>query len=119
VLNNFVRHEESQALKQLEGVPLRWGTDIEVRCGLCRLSKLCIGSQRSVMATEAAQLTDEQVAEFKEAFALFDKDGDGEASASTLPAVCAGHARSAAGRWDLVRVLERAQARLRRKSSAP
>ena len=27
--------------------------------------------------TEAAQLTDEQVAEFKEAFALFDKDGDG------------------------------------------
>jgi len=29
--------------------------------------------------TEAAQLTDEQVAEFKEAFALFDKDGDGEA----------------------------------------
>ena len=28
--------------------------------------------------TEAAQLSDEQVAEFKEAFALFDKDGDGE-----------------------------------------
>ena len=28
--------------------------------------------------TEAAQLTDEQVAEFKEAFALFDKDGDGD-----------------------------------------
>ena len=28
--------------------------------------------------TEAAQLTDEQVAEFKEAFALFDKDGDGK-----------------------------------------
>lgn len=27
--------------------------------------------------TEAAQLTDEQIAEFKEAFALFDKDGDG------------------------------------------
>lgn len=28
--------------------------------------------------SEAAALTDEQVAEFKEAFALFDKDGDGE-----------------------------------------
>jgi Ca2+-binding EF-hand superfamily protein len=28
--------------------------------------------------TEAAQLNDDQVAEFKEAFALFDKDGDGE-----------------------------------------
>lgn len=25
----------------------------------------------------ADQLTDEQIAEFKEAFALFDKDGDG------------------------------------------
>lgn len=32
--------------------------------------------------TEAAQLTDEQVAEFKEAFALFDKDGDGQISQS-------------------------------------
>lgn len=31
----------------------------------------------SHIMTEAAQLTDEQVAEFKEAFALFDKDGDG------------------------------------------
>ena len=27
--------------------------------------------------TMADQLTDEQIAEFKEAFALFDKDGDG------------------------------------------
>lgn len=26
---------------------------------------------------ESAELTDEQVAEFKEAFALFDKDNDG------------------------------------------
>jgi calmodulin len=26
----------------------------------------------------AEQLTDEQIAEFKEAFSLFDKDGDGE-----------------------------------------
>ena len=29
------------------------------------------------MAGAAEQLTDEQIAEFKEAFALFDKDGDG------------------------------------------
>jgi calmodulin len=28
----------------------------------------------------AEHLSDEQIAEFKEAFALFDKDGDGEAS---------------------------------------
>lgn len=33
--------------------------------------------------TEAAQLTDEQVAEFKEAFALFDKDGDGGSHSMT------------------------------------
>ena len=37
------------------------------------------------MATEAAQLTDEQVAEFKEAFALFDKDGDGALSVAPSP----------------------------------
>ena len=29
----------------------------------------------------ADQLTEEQIAEFKEAFSLFDKDGDGECSA--------------------------------------
>ena len=29
-------------------------------------------------ATMADQLTEEQIAEFKEAFSLFDKDGDGE-----------------------------------------
>jgi Ca2+-binding EF-hand superfamily protein len=30
-------------------------------------------------------LTDEQIAEFKEAFALFDKDGDGKKDAWALP----------------------------------
>ena len=30
------------------------------------------------MASSADQLTEEQIAEFKEAFSLFDKDGDGE-----------------------------------------
>jgi len=38
----------------------------------------------------ADQLTEEQIAEFKEAFALFDKDGDGEPgrakSCAVLPA---------------------------------
>lgn len=29
-------------------------------------------------ATDPVQLTEEQVAEFKEAFQLFDRDGDGE-----------------------------------------
>lgn len=40
--------------------------------------------------TEAAQLTDEQVAEFKEAFALFDKDGDGEFGFSQLTSTILG-----------------------------
>jgi Ca2+-binding EF-hand superfamily protein len=30
------------------------------------------------LTTMADQLTEEQIAEFKEAFSLFDKDGDGE-----------------------------------------
>ena len=30
------------------------------------------------METMADQLTDDQIAEFKEAFSLFDKDGDGK-----------------------------------------
>lgn len=37
---------------------------------------------------EAAQLSDEQVAEFKEAFALFDKDGDGERPRQPLRRQC-------------------------------
>ena len=40
----------------------------------------------------AADLTDEQVSEFKEAFALFDKDGDGARAA--LPPLPARHARA-------------------------
>jgi hypothetical protein len=48
----------------------------------------------------ADQLTDDQIAEFKEAFSLFDKDGDGKlktplppvaspgTSPSSLPAAC-------------------------------
>ena len=33
-------------------------------------------------STMADQLTEEQIAEFKEAFSLFDKDGDGESAKS-------------------------------------
>jgi calmodulin len=32
----------------------------------------------------AEQLTEEQIAEFKEAFSLFDKDGDGECTKSIV-----------------------------------
>jgi hypothetical protein len=56
----------------------------------------------------AEHLSDEQIAEFKEAFALFDKDGDGEAcvdvssvsalwSVSTCPLLAGGGARRAFG----------------------
>lgn len=37
------------------------------------------------MSAEETQLTDEQIAEFKEAFSLFDKDGDGNLSISRVP----------------------------------
>ena len=36
----------------------------------------------------AAELTDEQITEFKEAFALFDKDGDGTITTKELGASC-------------------------------
>ena len=35
----------------------------------------------------ADQLTEEQIAEFKEAFSLFDKDGDGESTIASLMAM--------------------------------
>jgi calmodulin len=35
----------------------------------------------------AAELTDEQITEFKEAFALFDKDGDGTITTKELGAL--------------------------------
>ena len=37
----------------------------------------------------ADQLTEEQIAEFKEAFSLFDKDGDGKLDYFPLNFVCA------------------------------
>jgi hypothetical protein len=36
----------------------------------------------------ADQLTDDQIAEFKEAFSLFDKDGDGKRTPSPHPCSC-------------------------------
>ena len=37
---------------------------------------------------QADQLTEEQIAEFKEAFSLFDKDGDGTITTKELGTVC-------------------------------
>ena len=37
--------------------------------------------------TQADQLTEEQIAEFKEAFSLFDKDGDGTITTKELGTV--------------------------------
>ena len=39
------------------------------------------------MSDEAAELTEEQIAEFKEAFSLFDKDGGGSIDAKELGTV--------------------------------
>ena len=41
---------------------------------------------RKAITTMAAELTDEQITEFKEAFALFDKDGDGTITTKELGA---------------------------------
>jgi len=44
-------------------------------------------TERTSSYTMADQLTDEQIAEFKEAFALFDKDGDGTITTKELGTV--------------------------------
>ena len=41
----------------------------------------------SVITLQADQLTEEQIAEFKEAFSLFDKDGDGTITTKELGTV--------------------------------
>jgi Ca2+-binding EF-hand superfamily protein len=38
----------------------------------------------------ADQLNEEQIAEFKEAFALFDKNGDGSITTKVLPSIYSG-----------------------------
>lgn len=47
-------------------------------------SVLCVVVHRYIMAD---QLTEEQIAEFKEAFSLFDKDGDGTITTKELGTV--------------------------------
>lgn len=44
--------------------------------------------ERAIPITMADQLTDEQISEFKEAFSLFDKDGDGLFSFYPLHFLC-------------------------------
>ncbi|KAJ9505261.1 hypothetical protein QJQ45_027903, partial [Haematococcus lacustris] len=49
-----------------------------LRCSFCAASpRLHIRSTLIMASNEQQALTEEQIAEFKEAFALFDKDGDG------------------------------------------
>lgn len=50
-------------------------------CGLAAIRK------RSIPHDMASQLSDEQIAEFKEAFSLFDKDGDGTITTKELGTV--------------------------------
>lgn len=52
---------------------------------------------------DPSQLTDEQIAEFKEAFSLFDKDGDGASSAHT--AANKGAARACGRKEETTRAL--------------
>ena len=51
--------------------------------GLGNVRRRCVIANNVVMPLllQADQLTEEQIAEFKEAFSLFDKDGDGKLNA--------------------------------------
>ena len=57
--------------------------------GFFELFARCIKNQlaQSTLDTMADQLTEEQIAEFKEAFSLFDKDGDGTITTKELGTV--------------------------------
>ena len=48
---------------------------------------LCLSHLPCISAEMADQLTEEQIAEFKEAFTLFDKDGDGTITTKELGTV--------------------------------
>ncbi|GBP79243.1 Calmodulin [Eumeta japonica] len=59
-----------------------------VTCTCCALELSGIRCGRAgLVATDADQLTEEQIAEFKEAFSLFDKDGDGTITTKELGTV--------------------------------
>eukprot|EP00112_Aurelia_sp_Birch-Aquarium-sp1_P013437 Seg2850.3 transcript_id=Seg2850.3/GoldUCD/mRNA.D3Y31 product=Calmodulin protein_id=Seg2850.3/GoldUCD/D3Y31 len=55
---------------------MEWGLRIQ-ELGKRSMRGFVSGGNATMCGKTAPQLTDEQVAEFKEAFSLFDKDGDG------------------------------------------
>ncbi|KAB0398551.1 hypothetical protein E2I00_009902 [Balaenoptera physalus] len=76
--------------KKAPGGPLAgWGEDEEDEGGLLELVVLLDAQDvvERLAAAKADQLTEEQIAEFKEAFSLFDKDGDGTITTKELGTV--------------------------------
>lgn len=53
----------------------------------CKVLRILIRLKRIIFCLKADQLTEEQIAEFKEAFSLFDKDGDGTITTKELGTV--------------------------------
>ena len=56
-------------------------------CFLCGFPRLLFNQFFFFSFLQADQLTEEQIAEFKEAFSLFDKDGDGTITTKELGTV--------------------------------
>jgi calmodulin len=78
---NPARNEESGKKIQL----LTWGRPLPF--SNWKLHNFCQDLRITTHTTMADQLTEEQIAEFKEAFSLFDKDGDGTITTKELGTV--------------------------------
>ena len=63
----------------------------------------------------ADQLTEEQIAEFKEAFSLFDKDGDGKYLSCVVLAFCRSGVDLCGGEGDTIRTTDRNGAQCERQ----
>lgn len=65
----------------------RWSSIPYVKLNFNKVIHLCVVVINNRFFFQADQLTEEQIAEFKEAFSLFDKDGDGTITTKELGTV--------------------------------
>lgn len=72
---SLAREEEVSLTKQQQAATT---SSVSLTLFVLRTTLIYYDNYKQPLATMADQLTEEQIAEFKEAFSLFDKDGDGE-----------------------------------------
>jgi len=82
------RSRTSRSRVHSNGLVMGQSIDTPCSCTTFSVSSfLCCCLNINIMADAAKQLSEEQIAEFKEAFSLFDKDGDGTITTKELGTV--------------------------------